>query len=205
TATARACTTTLSESVSNPCEWHGTQTIYPSTTTLYQGVDCHGCTDLYVHKNMWFCPIQRINATQSVATPSTHWSTTCLPSATISEGPKTSSKVKFARPTRTLSIDYGLLPAGLGPRGAEVEAARPDYEADDVEDACACPTTLFVRAPQTAGRTSTCYSKWTTSTKQIDCDGCPLVVMTVLQGFGPPAHFTKTTTLSLGTTTAYAC
>ncbi|KAL2267899.1 hypothetical protein VTJ83DRAFT_5176 [Remersonia thermophila] len=84
------------------------------------------------------------------------------------------------------------------------EALRLAREAAP-QAATACPTTLVVQPPRSAGRTATSYSSWTTSTLQVPCGGCDLFVSTALAGYGPPATFETTTTLPVGTVTAYAC
>ncbi len=53
----QGCTTTVSQTAASPCSWNGTQTIYPSTTTMYRGINCHGCTDVSVRKRE--CTIAR--------------------------------------------------------------------------------------------------------------------------------------------------
>ena len=79
----RGCTTTLSETYGYPCTWDGTETVYPTTTIAYRQVNCNGCDVLHVHKDMYFCPNQRIDTTVRVATPSTYWSTICRPSGSL--------------------------------------------------------------------------------------------------------------------------
>ncbi|KAL2018177.1 hypothetical protein VTK56DRAFT_1202 [Thermocarpiscus australiensis] len=107
---AEGCTTTMTESVGNPCTWDGTQTVYPSTTVLYQQVDCNGCDHIVVKKGYNNCPNQRISATARAATPSTSWSTVCRPSANLAQRaeqrtpaiPKTAGS-DAARPTVKVS------------------------------------------------------------------------------------------------------
>ena len=200
-AVVKACTTTLSITDTDPCEWHGTLTVYPSTSTKYQGVDCNGCSDVFVKSDVWFCPYQNVDATRTVATPRTVLGATCNPSTVY--------KRIFPTPAAGPSGNEPTFPyyrplEGLGPG---VQAARPTPHGLQVAGAASCPhpTTLVVPAPQSAGKTLTGYSRFTTTTKQLDCNGCPLVVSTMVQGPGPIAHFTTTTTLPLGTATAYVC
>jgi len=96
----RGCTTTLSETYGYPCTWDGTETIYPATTIAYRQVNCNGCDVLHVHKDMYFCPNQRIDTTVKVATPSTYWSTICRPSGTL--GRRVEGAVQLPRVTTTV-------------------------------------------------------------------------------------------------------
>ena len=72
-------------------------------------------------------------------------------------------------------------------------------------DAAACPTTLVVQPEKSAGKTSTRYATYTTTTVTVDCSGCSLVISTALAGFGPPFSFATTTTVSVGAATTWAC
>ncbi|KAL2127058.1 hypothetical protein VTI74DRAFT_11386 [Chaetomium olivicolor] len=76
---SKGCTTTLSETYG--CSWDGTTTIYPSTTTMLQQINCNGCDNVLVQKDFYLCPNQKITATQHAERASTSWSTACRPSA----------------------------------------------------------------------------------------------------------------------------
>jgi hypothetical protein len=93
---AKGCTTTLSETYS--CTWDGTQTIYPSTTTLYRQVNCNGCDSIDVRKDIYYCPNQIISATARVGAPSTSWSTTCLPSAVLRQRAESTASATTTNP-----------------------------------------------------------------------------------------------------------
>ncbi|KAK4121456.1 hypothetical protein N657DRAFT_577721 [Parathielavia appendiculata] len=80
-APGKGCTTTLEELDRYPCSWDGTTRVYSSTTVMFQQVNCNGCDSVYVHKEIYHCPNQVINATQRMAVPSTSWSTICRPSS----------------------------------------------------------------------------------------------------------------------------
>ena len=209
---AKGCTTTVTQPTpSNPCAWDGTQTLYPSTTTMYQGIDCHGCTALSVSRHIYFCPNHVWNDTTRASTPSTYWSTVCMPmtpsgQAIESQVPAVSQTIADAPPQHpTITSPLRQYDERQSQDTGEDAPGEHENWFGGGADGCVCPTTLIVRPPQTAGRTSTCYERYTTTTVSVDCEGCPLVISTALFGFGPIARFTKTTTLPLGTATAYAC
>ncbi|KAL5088297.1 hypothetical protein Trisim1_006749 [Trichoderma cf. simile WF8] len=65
------------------CSWDGTMTVYPSTVTIDDPVDCHGCTDVRVTSvPMVHCPAMIISTVVHVATPSTSYRTVCAASPT---------------------------------------------------------------------------------------------------------------------------
>jgi hypothetical protein len=181
------CTTTLSETYGYPCSWDGTSTMYPSTTILFQQINCNGCTSVYVSKDYYYCPNQSINATLRAGIPSTSWSTICQPSAGLAK------RTEAAAPAAiTPSVEYG---------GAKDIRRSPE---DGIHPA-ACPTTLVVQPVRSAGKTATTYASYTTTTSTVNCGGCDLVVSTALAGYGPPGTFETTTTLPVGAVTTYAC
>lgn len=69
----------------------------------------------------------------------------------------------------------------------------------------ACTTTRAINPPQAAGMVSTAYRTTATETMLLDCAGCDLVLVTQVQGFGPPGSYTSTSTAARGTTTTYMC
>ncbi|KAH6612896.1 hypothetical protein B0J18DRAFT_70399 [Chaetomium sp. MPI-SDFR-AT-0129] len=75
------CTTTLTETLE--CSWDGTTTEYPSTTTLFRSIDCNGCDNVSVSREIHYCPNQSIIATLYPVSPSTTWSTVCQTSASV--------------------------------------------------------------------------------------------------------------------------
>ena len=184
----QGCTTTLSETYGYPCSWDGTSTTYPSTTILFQQINCNGCTSVYVSKDYYYCPNQSINATLRAGIPSTSWSTICQSSAGAAK------RTEAAAPAATTpSAEYG---------GAK-DIRSPE---DGIHlAAAACPTTLVVQPVRSAGKTATTYASFTTTTSTVNCGGCPLVVSTALAGYGPPGTFETTTTLPVGVVTTYAC
>jgi hypothetical protein len=203
------CTTTISRPYSYPCSWDGTTTIYPSTTVAYRPVDCGGCSNVRIIAELQHCPNMQINGTARVNTPYTVWSTVCLPTLSVKnrrdeiDSPVTTTADSGAEqtpaPAPTPSRQHGALARGR--RNAEAAAAPVPQNPQPT----ACPTTLFVQPPRSAGPTATTYASWTTSTLQVPCGGCDLTVSTALAGYGPPATFETTTTLPVGTVTAYAC
>ncbi|KAG7288307.1 hypothetical protein NEMBOFW57_007838 [Staphylotrichum longicolle] len=75
---SKGCTTTISETYSYRCSWDGTTTMYPSTTVLFQQINCNGCDNLLVQQDIYLCPNQRINGTLRMGVPSTSWSTRAM-------------------------------------------------------------------------------------------------------------------------------
>lgn len=205
------CTTTLTEmSFNNPCFWDGTTTTYPYTTVSYLTIDCNGCDNVFVEKGLYFCPNQRINGTLQAATPSTSWSPVCKPSATLAgqtaeqaAPPATTTDSNVATPQTAAPV---ASPANSAPTPRAEPAVLKDARSpEDGLQAAACPTTLIVQPGKSAGKTSTRYSTFTTTTVTLDCAGCPLVISTALAGYGPPGTFETTTTLPVGAVTTYAC
>ena len=182
----KGCTTTISETGPHTCSWNGIQTVYPSTIVLTKEVNCHGCIDLYIHKDIWYCPMFVIDSVTTVSTPSTSWHTTCAPLTALSQLTYTAVPVTAQPPVTT---------------GAPHPAHRPR----DIAAPGACPTTYVVQPPQSAGGTSTQYQRTVTATVRLNCGGCPLVVSTALAGYGPAGRFTTTVTSPVHTTTAYVC
>jgi len=180
----QGCTTTLSETYGYPCSWDGTSTIYPSTTILFQQINCNGCTSVYVSKDYYYCPNQSINATLRAGIPSTSWSTICQSSAGAAAPAATTPSAEYYGGAKDIrSPEDGIHPAAPA----------------------ACPTTLVVQPVRSAGKTATTYASFTTTTSTVNCGGCPLVVSTALAGYGPPGTFETTTTLPVGAVTTYAC
>ncbi|KAK4155395.1 hypothetical protein C8A00DRAFT_13569 [Chaetomidium leptoderma] len=182
----KGCTTTLSETYGYPCSWDGTTTVYPSTTVLFQQINCNGCETVYVDKELYYCPNQSINGTQKMAVPTTSWSTICRPSSAVARRAQNDAPATTVVSHHDSGVNGGRSP-------------------EDYLHPAACPTTLVVQPERSAGKTSTEYSSWTTSTMSLSCGGCPLVVSTALVGYGPPGSFVTTTTLPVGTITTYAC
>lgn len=204
---SKGCTTTLSETYGYPCSWDGTTTMYASTTILFQQVNCNGCENVYVYKDMYFCPNQRINATQWRDIPSTSWSTICQPSAAAVR------RAEQDTPATTTASDPGVPTIAPGPNPPATPFPTTSAKSGNkgarnpqsgVQPA-ACPTTVVVQPERSAGKTATTYSSFTTSTVSVECGGCPLVISTALAGYGPPGSFSTTTTLPVGTVTTYAC
>jgi hypothetical protein len=202
---ATACTATLSKSDWKCPSWDGVFTIYPSATIRTTSVDCKGCD--YVDSNeIHFCPNMQITATKTASTASTFWTTVCAPSGVQAQAtqPAMAAITPASNPIRAripapepASIAITAVPtptAGLDPRQGVV-----------VLQPLACPTTVVVQPGQSAGKTQTTHARYTTTTLLVPCGSCSLVVTTGLFGYGPPGVFTKTTTIPVGTRTAYAC
>lgn len=88
---AANCTTTLTLTQSRlptppywpQCSWDGTLSIYSSTVTVENSIDCHGCSDVQVTEVPRVnCPAMIITASEHVATPSTLHLTVCSASPT---------------------------------------------------------------------------------------------------------------------------
>ncbi|KAH8846443.1 hypothetical protein MCOR27_007793 [Pyricularia oryzae] len=76
---ARGCTTTIRNN-NIPCYWDGTETLYSATRTMTAPVDCHGCSDIYIRQDVYFCPVEKIYTTLWAPNPSTTWITVCAAS-----------------------------------------------------------------------------------------------------------------------------
>jgi hypothetical protein len=198
-APSKGCTTTTSETYGYPCEWDGTTTMYPSTTVLFQQINCNGCENVYVHKDYYYCPNQSINGTLKAAIPSTSWSTICSPSAALAR------RIETDAPATTTGSDLAAALPTDAPLRAQPGLKGARRPAEGVQPAAACPTTLVVQPPRVAGKTATSYLTFTTTTALVSCGGCPLVISTALVGLGPPVAFETTTTLPVGAVTTYAC
>ncbi|KAL7944319.1 hypothetical protein V8C42DRAFT_358506 [Trichoderma barbatum] len=86
TPTKPGCTSTMTLTLSRlptppywpQCSWDGTMSIYSSTVTVYQPLDCNGCTDVRVTAvPMVHCPAKIISTSVYVATPTTTYHTIC--------------------------------------------------------------------------------------------------------------------------------
>ena len=112
-----SCTYTMSESVASPCAWNGILTQYPSTTTAFREVSCNGCSDVFVHKEHYYCPIQRIESTELAKTASTYWSTVCAASTTSSLASPTQASVQTAdaQPSTPRAVSPQPLPTQTRP------------------------------------------------------------------------------------------
>ncbi|KAJ9143092.1 hypothetical protein NKR23_g6860 [Pleurostoma richardsiae] len=177
TPSIESCTVTISEHspASVICRWDRTQTVYPSTTTAYKSVDCHGCADVYVHYDMYFCPMQKIDAVTTVATPSTHWSTVCEPLVTA-----LGERVEERR-------------EGDGGNVYAYAAACPTTYVVQPRQTAGATLTQYQRTvtvTQRLGCGAGCSQ---------------LVVSTALAGYGPAGRFTKKTTAPVETSTTYMC
>jgi len=215
----KGCTTTVKGYTGYPCQWDGTLTSYSSTATAYTGINCNGCDHLYVTDDYYYCPNQRISATRTASTPYTTWSTVCQ---TLTVKGK---HVQLTTPTLAASLEDEL-PAAVPPTAPlPLVTTPPKFTTMTREKVKVveslnmgagnnlqlrqhtppCPTTYVVQPEQTAGRTRTTYSQYVTTTVILNCNGCSLILSTALAGPGQVGHFTKTTTLPVGTKTAFAC
>ncbi|KAK0741999.1 hypothetical protein B0T21DRAFT_283431 [Apiosordaria backusii] len=209
----KGCTTTSYEAWVYPCSWSGTQTLYPTTTTLFKEVNCNGCENIIIWRDYSSCPNMVINKTERVNTASTYWSTICKPTALFAK--RTADNVPAIQTPNSYSIGGGQdqvpIPAAAQitpfPKPAvDLRSPRYGHGVGGNLQPDICQTTLVLQPPQSAGKTSTKYSRYTTTTISVNCSGCTsLVVSTALAGHGPPVVFTTTATLLVGTATAYAC
>lgn len=190
-SSSKSCTWTTSVMVTDACSWNGVETIYPTTTVSTRYIDCHGCSDLDIDPELWYCPIEIITATEVVHTPRTVWRMACATSTVTAHGPGTTPVVVTPIWTPTAA-------SGVGRR------TTPQGDLMD-QNPAACPTTYVVQPGQSAGSTSTYYQQTATETMRLPCAGCPLVLSTALAGYGPPGSFTTTVTAPLGTTITYVC
>ncbi|KAK1765864.1 hypothetical protein QBC33DRAFT_119152 [Phialemonium atrogriseum] len=214
---ARECTTTISESGVNPCiTLNEIQTIHPSTSTLYTHVDCNGCSDVYVKKEIYYCPLMTETRQTTVLTPATTVSTVCAPSTALDardpaftgagfHAAASPSRPAPAHPATITSVPTGSATTTTNPRARPRRGPGKKDARDGLDDVASCPTTFVVQPPQSAGSMTTQYEQWATSTVELDCGGCPLVISTALAGYGPAGRFTETLTVPVGTTTVYAC
>jgi hypothetical protein len=90
-------------------------------------------------------------------------------------------------------------------RSHSISTTKPTKATAVARDTQICPTIFTVIPPQQAGRVSTSYLHTVTQTVPLSCGGCPLVISTQVQGFGPQGTYTSTCTSATTTTTAYAC
>jgi hypothetical protein len=187
----KSCTWTTSETVPYPCSFNGVETVFPAVATSTRYVDCHGCLDVYVDKQIWYCPNDVVSATQVAHTPKTTWTTACAQMTAWDATPAITTRL----PAPTAHPIY---------TASSAERRMPQGNLMDQQPA-ACPTTYVVQPGQTAGSTSTRYQQIVTSTVKLPCGGCPLVISTALAGYGPAGRFTSTITAPVGTTTTYAC
>ena len=109
-------------------------------------------------------------------------------------------------PTVAERAPFAVAAKPAAPTAASVGSRSPKPPARiQAAAAPACPTTLVVQPEKSAGKTSTRYATYTTTTVTVDCSGCSLVISTALAGFGPPFSFATTTTVSVGAATTWAC
>ncbi|KAB5532515.1 hypothetical protein GE09DRAFT_973291 [Coniochaeta sp. 2T2.1] len=196
-APGKRCTWTVSEQVPYPCSWNGIETAYPAIVTSTKYSDCHGCLDIQVDKQLWYCPNQIVSATAVVHTSKTIWTTACAPTTIYGQATAWAAApaITSQAPVRTepLVLDVPVAER-RSPQGNLVE-----------QQPAACPTTYVVQPGQSAGSTSTRYQQTVTSTLRLPCGGCPLVLSTALAGYGPAGRFTTTITAPVATSTTYVC
>lgn len=198
------CTTSVDFQANTGCTWDGTSTLYPSTVTATQRINCHGCS--MVALGWGRCPAMVVKGYKTAKTAFTETVTVC--DTTTLKGLQTQAglaavitpdvrveNLMVANPQTSAGI--ALKPRETGKANADVAMKRADV--------AACPTTVMVIPEQHAGKTSTIYAKFTTTTVKVNCGGCPLVVSTALMAYGPPTVFDKTTTVPVGAKTTYAC
>ncbi|KAK0641953.1 hypothetical protein B0T16DRAFT_222337 [Cercophora newfieldiana] len=195
--------------------WDGVFTVYPSATLRTTSVDCKGCSYIEMDDKIRFCPNMQITSTKTVSTASTFWTTVCARSGF---GAQATTEPAVAMITPASNAVRARMPVPEPAPIAITAAPTPTAQSELLRRQgsvvilpggpvvpAACPTTVVVQPDQSAGKTQTTFARYTTTTLLVPCGGCPLVVTTGLVGYGPPGVFTKTTTVSVGTKTAYAC
>ena len=203
------CTTTISEPGVNPCsQLNGVQTVYPSTSTSYKLVDCHGCPHVSVAKQIYYCPLEVAGSTETADAPFTTWSTLCAPTAASPRSNE--AEIPTSAPTATSTPAAPRPAVASAPTPKAVPArdqipSRPSSAPRRRQEVEPCPTTFVIQPDRSAGSTFTEYLQWVTTTAKLDCQGCPLTVSTALAGYGPAGRFKDTVTVPIGTTTVYTC
>ena len=109
----------------NPCSWNGVMTVWPSITTSTRLVDCGGCAELSISHRPIHCPMQLINATQSVSTASTSWVTACSPTAV----PTPATHTRMAQGPNVAVAPLPTAPAlpGAGAAASTLATAAPQW------------------------------------------------------------------------------
>ncbi|KAL8347959.1 hypothetical protein RB601_002778 [Gaeumannomyces tritici] len=186
-ADAAACTSTLTPTPRYPCTTEGYETVYPSTRTLLAQVDCGRCRDLFIPREVYFCPLRRILGIRTVNEPSTSWSTVCAA-------------------TRLGRRDLHHHATRAAPAvAAPTTTAGGGDTTERVKRQAACRTTRVVQPQRTAGPVATQHRRVVTETVRLNCGGCELQLSTAVGGYGPVVRFTSTTTLPTGTSTVFVC
>lgn len=200
-----ACTTTIQQLEANPCtRLNGVETQYPSTSTAIAQVDCHGCSQVHVVKEVYYCPMEVMTAVEMAPTASTSWITVCSPSIALGPRATDSAATGDVSPLPTPSPVVTSVPAA-NTGDPQLELVRKAQGAQLNERDAACPTTYVVQPGKSAGSMSTQYQQWVTTMVQLNCGGCPLVLSTALAGYGPAGRFSETVTVPVGTSTIYSC
>lgn len=144
-AEAAACTSTLKRAPSYPCTTEGYETVYPSTRTVFAQVDCGQCQELFIPREVYFCPMRRILGIRTVHEPSTSWSTVCSGRATrIGLGQRDHHATQAAAAATT-------------PTSWEASAEDGREEVQAARQVAACRTTRVVQPQRTAGPLATQY------------------------------------------------
>lgn len=97
------CTTTMAY-FGKPCAWDGTSTVYPTIVTAFKEVDCHGCINIHVQRELLNCPEERLEGYKTETTPSTSWSTICALPTGLRDG-----KI-LVLPSVTMTVSYKPIP-----------------------------------------------------------------------------------------------
>ncbi|KLU82448.1 hypothetical protein MAPG_01520 [Magnaporthiopsis poae ATCC 64411] len=196
-AEAAACTSTLKRTPSYPCITEGYETVYPSTRTVFAQVDCGGCQELFIPREVYFCPMRRILGIRTVHEPSTSWSTVCAGRAT---------RIGLGRRDHHATQAEAAAAAVTTPP-TNWETADENGREEDLQarQGVACRTTRVVQPQRTAGPVATQYQRVVTETARLNCGGCQLQLSTAAGGYGPVVRFTTTTTVSAGTSTVFVC
>jgi len=196
------CTTSVEFQLNTGCTWDGTSTLYPSTVTATQRINCNGCSNVALGWGR--CPAMVVKGYKTAKTPLTETVTVC--DTTTLKGRQTQAGLAAVITpdvqVEKLMVASPQTSAGILLKPRETGKANAVMNRADLE---ACPTTVVVMPEQQAGKTATSYARYTTTTVKVNCGGCPLVVSTALMAYGPPTVFDRTTTLPVGAKTTYAC
>ncbi len=198
-------------------------------------MDCGGCAELYIPRQIYFCPYHGINATETVATPSTALEHGVLPhahelaAAAKHDGADADPPTSRDRRPRGRRPLHSRLPRrrrgrqrrGRGPPPGGGPSAGwpfppppgffppppfpPSGGVPGPFQPPACWTPFVVQPHMVAGKTSTEYQETRTTTCELQCDGCALATSMAKMGYGPPVRYRTTVTKQYFVSTVYRC
>lgn len=172
--------------------WGPTLTIWTSTTTVTEKINCEGCTSVqldYLHFGPG--PVISFNTTVTAATPSTLKVPACG---------GTDDKTAFGKRVAAVENTAATEPHYYEPPPMTTYSVTPEGVAK--------PTCTISKAvePVIPNQTYTIYSSTTTATGVVDCSGCMMEWSTpVLYFFAPIMYTTSKVAESPSTSTVLAC